>query len=318
MSGENSKSSGEVGEKIVEKFFNRVGWNNANSNISISCLMPGNHKDKNSQGGRTKHGIDAQFAYMSGLESETLVNILASVKHTTGLYQKSLTTVPQNHIKDILDATKCYGFSPLNHEAKSLFQSETVKNYRIVPVLFYLASGDANDTDFVSSVATTRFFNDFEVEEFYLVDNKKMTFILDAIKYVKGEYPDFDISFHYPSTSLNLMSVKQYTYGKMMPVENLASPFINFVLKKGERGDEIHKFVTIVQEPFAGDALTQYLYAAKTHCASLASSYTIAFPDYYSAEHMSDVKKATVQLDMHSESIKVANYSPDFRNLNDE
>jgi hypothetical protein len=318
MSGENSKSSGEVGEKIVEKFFTRVGWNNSNANISFPCLFPEKHKNKKSQGNRTKHGIDAQFSYMSGLESNTLINVLASVKHTTGLYQKTLTTVPQGHIKDILDASKCYEFSPLNQEAKSLFQSETVKNYRIVPVLFYLASGDADDADFVSSISATRFFNDYEVEEFYLVDNKKMTFILDAIKYVKGEYPDYDVNFHYPSTSLNLMSVTQYTYGKTMPVENLASPFINFVFKKGERGDEVHKFVTVVQEPFAGDSLTQYLYAAKTHCASLASSYTIAFPDYYSAEHKSDVNKSIVQLSMPSESIKVASYSPDFRNLNDE
>lgn len=318
MSGENSKSSGEVGEKIVEKFFNRVGWRNANPNISCACLMPQKHKDKTAQGDRTKHGIDAQFAYMSGLESNTLINILASVKHTTGKYQKSLTSVPQSHVKDILYAAGCYEFSPQNNEIKSLFQNETVKNYRLVPILFYLASGDDSNADFVASVANTRFFNDFEVEEFYIVDNKKMSFILDAIKYIQSEYSDYDINFHYPSTSLNLMSVDQYTYGKTMPVENLASPFINFVLKKGDKGDEVHKFVTIVQEPFTGEALAQYLYAAKTHCASLASSYIVAFPDYYSAEHQRDVNRAITLLSLPSESIKVASYSPDFRNLNDE
>ena len=44
MSGEKSKSSGETGEYIINKFFNIVGWKNANPNINYSCFKGEQHK----------------------------------------------------------------------------------------------------------------------------------------------------------------------------------------------------------------------------------------------------------------------------------
>lgn len=235
MSGEDSKSSGETGEKIVDKFFSIVGWDNSSPNISFPCLKGEKHKRPGAKATkREKHGIDAQYAYVSGLESETLIHILASVKHTKGsAYPQQLTSLVKSHIKDILDAETCYRVSSLKHELSSQFKSQRINKVRNVPILFFLSSFENEDADYISRISNTRYINqDFDIEEFYIVDNKKFQFVLDAINYIKTNYSSHDIYFHNPNTSLNALDYDKEPYSKAMPVECLGSSFINLVLKK--------------------------------------------------------------------------------------
>lgn len=114
MAGEKSKSSGETGEKIVEQFFRKIGWTTANHNISFGCLNGKEHSRKGTKHeNRTVHGIDEHFPYISGLESQTLINVMGSVKHTSSKYFKSATNTFKEHIDDLIKATKCYQLSPL-------------------------------------------------------------------------------------------------------------------------------------------------------------------------------------------------------------
>ncbi len=192
MSGEKSKSSGETGEKIIDKFFNIVGWKNANPNISFACFKGEKHKRSGAKGEkRAQHGVDVQYAYLSGLESDTLVNILASVKHTKNTcYPQSLTSLVKNHIKDILDSEKCFQLSPHRKDLATQFMGQRYTKVRNVPVLFFLSSEDKIDADYVSLISNMRYVHqNFEIEEFYIVDNRKLTFILDAIKHLETAYP---------------------------------------------------------------------------------------------------------------------------------
>ncbi len=304
MSGENSKSSGETGENIIDKFFNIVGWKNANPNISFPCLRGEKHTRANAKKQKRElHGIDVQYAYLSGLESDTLINILGSVKHTkNSSYPMSLTSLVKNHIKDILDAETCYRVSPLRQELNRQFYGKRISKVRNVPVLFFLSSHDEPDTDYLSRIANTRYVTqDFDIEEFYIVDNKKLSFILDAISYLKSAYPQHDIYFHHANTSLNMMDYDKPPYSKTLPVEYLGSSYINFLLKKGENGEEVFTFITITQENFSEDALSNYIFSAQEHTSKIASSYGVGFADYYSDDHVKDVNKA---LTKHNLSIE--------------
>ncbi|WP_300174615.1 hypothetical protein [uncultured Aliivibrio sp.] len=321
MSGEKSKSSGETGENIIDKFFNLTGWNNANPNISFSCFKGEQHKREGTKKEkRQQHGIDVQYAYISGLESETLINILASVKHTKNTcYPQSLTSLVKNYIKDILDAEKCFQLSQHRQELSTQFYGERYTKVRNVPVLFFLSSEDDARADYISKIANTRYIHqEFDIEEFYIVDNKKISFIIDAIKHLNTMYPHHEVYFHQGSTSLNIMDYDRPPYSKIMPVECLGSPFVNFLLKQGSSGQEVFTFITITQEDFSEESLSNYIFSAKERTAKIASSYGIGFYDYFKDDHEKDVNLSLRKHSLSSENVKVFNFKPNFRNLNDE
>lgn len=233
MSGEKSKSSGETGENIISKFFERIGWPNSDSNIYFNCCFGDTHKEKKAKGPRTKHGIDEYFCYMSGLETDTVIQILASVKHTTSSYPKSLTDLVKAHIDDIVYASTCFKASEQNNKPYTLFAGKPVKNVKRIPVLFFLSSYDEPDKNYAQYLNNTQYFKKYDdLEEFYFVDNHKITFMLKAMDHVYNKYRDYDIYFSHTQTNLNSMTLDQRSYSKTMPVEYLTLPYISFVLKK--------------------------------------------------------------------------------------
>ena len=46
--GEKAKSSGEYGEQIVKNILDMMGWNNANSGVTVPCVHKEKHKRENS------------------------------------------------------------------------------------------------------------------------------------------------------------------------------------------------------------------------------------------------------------------------------
>ncbi|MGS0725351.1 hypothetical protein ACVBKF_04120 [Shewanella sp. 0m-11] len=319
MSGEKSKSSGETGENIVSKFFEKVGWPNSESNISFACHFGDGHKEPDAKNPRKQHGVDESFSYISGLESETVIQILASVKHTTGKYAQSLTKPVKEYIDDIVFSSKCFQASEHNQNIYTLFAGNTVKKIKRVPVLFYLASGDEPDASYVQRFTSTQYFKKYDdLEEFHIVDNSKITFMLNAMNHVFNTYRDFDIHFSHTSTSLNVMTIGQRSYSKTMPVEYLTLPYLAFVLKKGTEGEEVFKYVVVTSEPFSQDCLSRHTFGALTSTADKVSSISICFPDYFRDQHESDVKKVMTTHDLTSSFLSIENYIPNFRNLNNE
>lgn len=320
MSGEKSKSSGETGEYIINKFFNIVGWKNANPNINYSCFKGEQHKRKEAEKNRTMHGVDAQYAYLSGLESDMLINILASVKHTkNSCYPLSLNLLVKNHIKDILDSEKCFQLSSHRKQLMTQFSGQRFTKVRNVPVLFYFSSEDATDADYISRISNSRYVHQgFDIEEFYIVDNRKLTFILDSIECLNTKYPDHDIYFHQGTSSLNHMDYDKPAYTKIMPVEYLGSPFVNFLLKKGSVGEETFTFVTLTQDEISDESLSNYIFIAKERTAKIASSYGFGFYGYYKDDHETLVNSALNKHNLTQDNVRVFNLKPNFRNLNDE
>ncbi|MGB3726529.1 MAG: hypothetical protein WA981_12230, partial [Glaciecola sp.] len=72
MAGERSKSIGEVGEKIAENFFNKIGWGLPQKGVYYPCYKKEQHALPSSQSGeKNQHGIDFVVSYRSSLEAET-------------------------------------------------------------------------------------------------------------------------------------------------------------------------------------------------------------------------------------------------------
>ena len=76
--GEKAKSSGEYGEQIVKNILDMMGWNNANSGVTVPCVHKEKHKRENSKESQ-KHGIDYVYTYKSQLRDATKQDVLVSV-----------------------------------------------------------------------------------------------------------------------------------------------------------------------------------------------------------------------------------------------
>ncbi len=135
---------------------------------------------------------------------------------------------------------------------------------------------------------------------------------------LKQHTPEHDIYFHQGASSLNQMDYEKLPYSKVMPVECLGSPFINFLLKRGKLGEETYTYVTFTQEELSEDSLSNYIFIAKERTAKIASSYGVGFYDYYKDDHEGLVNLALRKHNLTQESVKVFNFKPNFRNLNDE
>lgn len=73
--GEKAKSSGEYGEQIVKNILELMGWNNANSGVTVPCVHKEKHKKENSKEPQ-KHGIDYVYTYKSQLRDATKQDVL--------------------------------------------------------------------------------------------------------------------------------------------------------------------------------------------------------------------------------------------------
>ena len=80
--GEWSRRIGEVGEDIVGEFFELIGWGDSQRNLDLPCMKGQHHKNSESEGPRTTHGIDYFFSYKSQLFDRTLDHLVISVKYT--------------------------------------------------------------------------------------------------------------------------------------------------------------------------------------------------------------------------------------------
>lgn len=76
--GEKAKSSGEYGEQIVKNILDMMGWNNANSGVTVPCVHKEKHKRENSKESQ-KHGIDYVYTYKSQLRDATKQDVLVTM-----------------------------------------------------------------------------------------------------------------------------------------------------------------------------------------------------------------------------------------------
>ena len=80
MGGENSKKSGEIGEKIAEELFNLIGWKTLDKGFNVKCIKNNEHSSQEGKK-RTVHGIDFYFNYKCPLSDRVQENVIISVKN---------------------------------------------------------------------------------------------------------------------------------------------------------------------------------------------------------------------------------------------
>lgn len=314
MAGERSKNIGEIGESIAENFFNKIGWGLPQKGVYFPCYKPKDHVLKTSKGDEKKeHGIDFQVSYKSSLESETLNNLLISVKHIKdSKYPQSATVTFKGYISDLVHSMQCFQRSPLKREIAQGYSG--CKTINDIPVLFFISSQDNEKYDFVDCLQTSRFINEYDVGELHIIDNKRVTFILSVIAYLEQAHSDYEWYFYHPVTGMNISDPDIIHNGKVMQIEFLTCPYIPFILKKKIGNDETIKFFIATIDSFTIDNFAKLVTYCRANTNDSISDIEISMSDYYFDDCDSDVRKV---LSAHDITLKVkpSNYNPNFRSL---
>ena len=277
--GEWSKKIGEYGENVVENFLSVVGWQDLAKGETIKCSkQKGEHTD---QQGKTKHthGIDFLYSYKSPLVDSQLNNIIISSKFETQKYPKSATKKFKWFITDLINTMDCFDYSDLKDQ---LLQEYSYNSINDVGVLFWLNNQENSNDDIISVVSSTR-FDICQNNSIYIMDNKRVGFILEIMKFIKAKN-EYNYSFYYPVTGQNLNPLTRNNSGSILPVEYLNSSIIPIRLEKNNNQQEVSLFLGII-DGFEKDTFMRLMGLAKDISTNLVGQVIIGFPDYNELNH---------------------------------
>lgn len=308
--GEKAKSSGEYGEQIVKNILDMMGWNNANSGVTVPCVHKEKHKRENSKESQ-KHGIDYVYTYKSQLRDATKQDVLVSVKCRDGypVTDSGIKSKFKEFVLDLAYAMECY---PVCELAKKKIPNTDKKV--ISGLIFWIdrSREDGRENESVIDKIGNFYMNQECVyETIALVDNKRAQFLYQLLSYAHSKYGKENVEFFYIDTGLNNSSLQRVYRGKEMPYEYINPNVIPLAISNG---DEKRLFIGVA-EAFCKEYLERLIGLAQELTSTWTAKVTIAFPDYNSFEHKEVVLMAKSFFENADfvKNIEVITYKPDFR-----
>src|SRR5699024_9108705 len=112
-----------------------------------------------------------------------------------------------------------------------------------VGVLFWLNNDPDSVDDLVSIVSTARTIDSQSNSAIFIMDNKRVGFLLEVMKFIKTKSENFKYSFYYPNTGKNINPIQRENVGERLPVEYLNSTIIPIKLVNKDNSKEITWFL---------------------------------------------------------------------------
>lgn len=315
--GETSKSSGEHGEEIVEKFLKEViGYTNIQTNQSISCVYDKKHVIANAQTRKT-HGIDAVIYSKNNLKDDNLEVGIISVKHTIDHYPtlNTFETKFHEYFKELVFAINCFKKNSLSAEINKSKAAEGVKSTDYVGIIFWLSNKDKKEDDewnIRSKISNKLTTVESEVyDKILIVDNEIFEFLYNNLLQIKTAFEKVD--FIYPKTGFNLSS-SNLGFGSKLPLLYLNSNVIPLRIE-----DKGHKYLyLLIKDFFTEDTFVSLINLAKNlNTLQTTDSTIFSFPNFNKVLHKQVIEKVLSMKAIDENftiQIKVVKHNIDFRN----
>lgn len=301
--GEFSKRIGDIGEDIVRDFLSLIGWVKPVQNFDIPSIDPQKHE-------KGSHGIDGYFHYSSPMISRSLENVLFSVKYSKDKYPNAPVEKFKEYYRDLAMAIESF--------KKSEMRSDVVNSKHGIEstfdrgVVFWINNVESDNQDLLEKLSKLEAPKDFSHDGIFLVDNRKMQFIFDAIEFAKRKFPGKTIEFTYFSTGLNNDNETPKN-GTVMPIQYLAS---NILPMRVQIDTQKSAFVLCSRDNFEKEELLKLIGLAKNITANYQALTIIGFPDYNRLLHeqLVDNAKLIVEESSFTSTLSVENFNSNFRN----
>ncbi len=274
--GEKEKRLGELGEKVVSKILNKIGWSYL-QNFDIPCIY--SEKHKTSKNDRRTHGIDFLSYLKNPLINDYLETVIISSK-----YREQYKSELREFLTDISTTTECLR---KNKDYKHPLLSG--KKHAYCGVVFWLAHGEDPKAEINTSETEFRFRQEIKYDYTFLVDNKRANFLIGAIDFANSLASDAQTAFYYQDTGLNVPGFHgRDISGSQLPLNLINSRILPFKLSNQD-GDTL---LLTIMDDFHINNFLRLLGLVQNMTHSWANRIIISFPDYHHAKHQSDVDKA--------------------------
>lgn len=304
--GEKSKSIGEYGEGIVQKFLNAIGWTDCLKGIEVPCVNEDHDKET--------HGIDFAFLYHSSLIDFELNRVYISVKYSDNPYPASPKSKFKAYFNDLIYALDCFQLDNRFNEWKNTAPDHTTA--KDIGVLFWLTNDTESDSDLISKVSNAIAPSDAKYDQLYLVDNSCFEFIKHSLSVAQKFQSEFEYSFLYPDTGKNINPSIRRDNGKILPVEYLTGSIIPIRLDSKTDTNK-NKLLLFTKDSFEGQGLKRIISLAQVLSKSWPSEVLILYKDYNELRHIEEVNliKSSFEAASFTKKVRVASYMSDAQNL---
>ena len=284
MSGEDSKRSGEIGEKLAKAFLDLIGWGSSLQSVSIPCT---NNDHKNAAGKkRVSHGDDLVFIYNNPFYDNRTDVVHISVKNNLNGYAEKegeLKSDFKHHLEEANEIIACAQYDSALSDLLSKHRSRKHKEHS--GLLIWTSSETASASkDVLSIVRNVKSLDEKCSKNVYVVDGARIHFILTAITHIKAEAGIEQFDFFYPETG-GLVNRLDERHGSTLPLELVVSDVIPFKARSPDK--EI--LYIYVNQAFEQDCYRRALSLALGFAGGWPHEIRIGFPDYNAAHHANDV-----------------------------
>ena len=172
-----------------------------------------------------------------------LNNVIISSKYSMEKYPNSPTRKFKWFMTDLINTMQCFGCSEKRTE---IVEQHSCGSVNDIGVLFWLNGAKDSNDDLISVISSAKI--DIACNNpIYIVDNRHIAFILELMKYIKS-LQNYNYSFYYPSTGLNINPISRKNTGDFLPVEYINSSLIPFKLENKNNPNETILFIGTIED----------------------------------------------------------------------
>lgn len=277
--GEFSKRLGEVGEEVIVEFLKTIGWFDPQRNIDIKSVDEEHRKVSN--------GLDGLFHYINPMISNSIEIIHYSSKYSSKPYPSSLVKDFKEHYTDLVKTIESYKKSDQNQDLQMNYENIDTFFYR--GLLFWLNNTQSEEDDLIVKLSKIELNSGVVHDGVFLVDNKRILFISDALNYMKLNFPvnEFEVEFIYFLTGLN-GGDGNLRSGKILPIEYINGSILPLIARKNNETTVI----IFSLDNFNKEDLLKLFGISNTIGNNTQGSTRICFPDYKESEQLPIVENA--------------------------
>jgi hypothetical protein len=277
--GEFSKRLGDTGEKVIVEFLKTIGWFDPQRNIDIVSIDEEHRKKTN--------GLDGLFHYVNPMISNSIVVVHYSSKYSKKPYPSSLIKDFKEHYTDLVKTIESYKKSEQNQELQT--NSDNIDTYFYRGILFWLNNSESESDDLISRLNKIELNTGVVHDGVFLVDNKRILFIYDAMNYMKLNFSnsEYKVEFIYFLSGLNAGDGNLRS-GKILPIEYMNGSILPIIARKGNETT----VVIFSIDSFSKDDLLKLFGIANTIGNNTQGSTVLCFYDYKESEHLPLVENA--------------------------
>lgn len=292
--GELSKKIGEEGERIVMRFFERIGWSPMANGIDLPCQVPEKHKKKESDSARTTHGVDLGFSYVCPALPQIRRNVLISIKHSGAEDTRTCKQQIKDDLTDLSTALACFNRS--KEKANFVSQGGGATSVEDHGILLKINKDPEGEKSFLGEISTRDPIDIHGHASLCFMENTRFDFVEKCFDHLELQFSGWNHSFVIARSSLNPSPALWKPFSSILPIQSLvAGPLVIRLDKKGAP-DLDSELVIYSDEKFSIPGFKRLAGCAKVLSGNWVG-VTIVFPDFQDVRDGTEVNQVLTGLD---------------------